>query len=67
MEKLRFEFTLTPGNDGKSNVFAITSIATSDNKVYAIPGELQPVNLHKEILKTSAYVKVKNSIKKGTR
>lgn len=64
MEKLRFEFTMLPGSDGKSNVLAITSITTSDEKVYAIPETLQSAGHHKEILKTSAYSKVKNSLLK---
>ncbi|KAK0076353.1 hypothetical protein PV326_010830, partial [Microctonus aethiopoides] len=61
---LRFEFTILPSNDGKSNVYAITSIATSDEKVYVIRDELKPVALHKEILKTNTFNKVKNSLKK---
>lgn len=64
MEKLRFEFTLLPGSDGKSNICCITSITTVDNKVYAIPEELQLASLHKEIIKSTAYIKVKNSLKK---
>lgn len=40
MEKLRFDFTLLTGNYGKSNNFPIISIATSDNRMYAIPEEL---------------------------
>lgn len=64
MEKLRFEFTLLPANDGKSSVHAITSIATSDDKVFAVPDELKTAALHKEITKTNAFNKVKNSLKK---
>lgn len=64
MEKLRFEFTLLPTSDGKSNIFSITTITTTDNKVYAIPEELQSVGHHKEITKTIAYSKVKNSLTK---
>lgn len=64
MEKLRFEFTLLPANDGKSNIYAITSIATKDDKVYAIPEELQAAGHHKEIMKTANYNKIKNSLKK---
>lgn len=64
MDKLRFEFTLLPGSDGKSNILSLTSITTSDNKVYSIPEELQAISYHKEILKTAAYNKVKNSLKK---
>lgn len=64
MEKLRFEFTLMPSSDGKSNVCCITSIATCDNKMYAMPEELQPASYHKEIMRTVAFNKVKNSLKK---
>lgn len=64
MEKLRFEFTLLPGSDGKSNVYSITSITTSDNKIYAIPESLQSAGYHKDITKTTAYNKVKNSLQK---
>lgn len=64
MEKLRFEFTIIPASDGKSNIYAITSIATEDDKVYAVPEELQSVSFHREITKTTAYNKVKNSLKK---
>lgn len=66
MEKLRFEFTLLPASDGKSNIYAITSIATKD-EVYAIPEELQAAGHHKEIMKTANYNKIKNSLKKGIR
>lgn len=64
MEKLRFEFTLLPGSDGKSNILCITSITTCDNKVYAIPEELCNAGHHKEIMKTAAFSKVKNSLAK---
>lgn len=64
MEKLRFEFTVSPGSDGKSNVLTITSVTTSDEKVYAIPETLQAAGHHREIIKTSAYSKIKNSLTK---
>lgn len=64
MEKLRFEFAILPSSDGKSNTYCVTSIATSDDKVYAIPDEFQSVGYHKELSKTTAYAKVKNSLKK---
>lgn len=64
MEKLQFEFTLLPGSEGKSNVCSITSIVTSDDKVYAIPESLQSASHHKEIMKTAAFSKVKNSLGK---
>lgn len=63
-EKLRFEFTILPSKDNKSNLLCISSIATSDNKIYTLPEELQSISYHKEILKSAALVKVKNSLKK---
>lgn len=64
MEQLRFEFALLPTSDGKSSIYCVTSITTKEGKVFAIPEELQSVGLHKELIKTSAYNKVKNSLKK---
>lgn len=64
MEQLRFEFALLPTSDGKSNICCLTSITTKEQKVFAIPEELQSVGLHKELIRTSAYNKVKNSLKK---
>lgn len=64
MEKLRFEFTLLPSNDGKSNSYAVSSISTTDGKIFAIPDELKPAGYHKELIKTSTFSKVKNSLKK---
>lgn len=64
MDQLRFEFALMPASDGKSNVCCVTSITTKDEKVFVIPEELQSVSLHKELIKTAAYNKVKNSLKK---
>lgn len=64
MEKLRFEFTILPGTDIKSNILSITSIATIDDKLYVIPVELQAIHHHIEIQKTTVFEKVKKSIKK---
>ncbi|GBP75482.1 hypothetical protein EVAR_57220_1 [Eumeta japonica] len=64
MDKLCFEFVVLPSSDGKSNTFYITSIATSDATVHVIPEEFQSVNYHTELMKTFAYTKIKNSMKK---
>lgn len=64
MEKLLFEFTLLPSPDGKSNINSITSITTDNGKMYAIPSEFQAAGTHTELIKTPAYGKVKNSLKK---
>ncbi|ESO04465.1 hypothetical protein HELRODRAFT_172852 [Helobdella robusta] len=63
-DQLRFEFAVLPASDGKSNVYCVTSITTRDEKVFAIPEELQSASLHKELIKTAAYNKIKNSLKK---
>lgn len=65
MEKLRFEFAIIPSSDGKSNTFCITSIATSEDKMYANLDELQSVSFHKDLIKTTAYTKIENSLLKG--
>ncbi|KAK9887479.1 hypothetical protein WA026_022827 [Henosepilachna vigintioctopunctata] len=64
MEQLRFEFALLPTSDGKSSIYCVTSITTREHKMFAIPEEIQSVGLHKELIKTSAYNKVKNRLKK---
>ena len=64
MEKLQFEFMAKPSSDGKSNVMTITSITTADNRSFAIPEELQHISLHKDVMKTTVYNMVKNSLKK---
>ena len=65
MAKLRSEFTIKSASDGKTNVYAITSIATENNKIYAVPNELQQTSLHKDLIQTAAFNKVKASLKKG--
>lgn len=62
MEKLRFEFSLLPASDGKTNIYSVTSIITSENKTYAIPDELQAAGHHKKLMKTAVFNKVKNSL-----
>lgn len=64
MEKLRFEFSLLPSSDGKSNVYCITSISTPDERSYAIPEEFRSLTYHKEITNTDTFKKIKNSLKK---
>lgn len=64
MEKLRFDFTVKPTDDGKSNIICITSVATFDGKIFGIPPESQPANLHKEIVNTPNFAKVKKSLTK---
>ncbi|KPJ14273.1 hypothetical protein RR48_05251 [Papilio machaon] len=64
MEKLKFEFTVKPAEDEKSNIICVTSITTTDGHIFAIPLEHQPIQLHKQIMETSNYAKVKKSLTK---
>lgn len=64
MDKLRFDFAVGQTADGKSNVINITSISTPDGRIYGIPPESQPANLHKEIINTPNYAKVRKSLNK---
>lgn len=64
MTKLLFEVMIKSGLDGKTNIFCITSITTENEISYEFPSELQPVELHKEFVKTEIFTKVKNSLKK---
>lgn len=64
MEKLRFEFKLRGGADGKTNVLCITSIETSDGRRFVLPDELQPATLHITISSHEAFAKIKRSLTK---
>lgn len=64
MEKLRFDFAVKSAEDGKSNIICITSIATTEEKVFVIPAQYQNANLHKAIINTTSYAKVKKSLNK---
>ncbi|GBP75480.1 hypothetical protein EVAR_57218_1 [Eumeta japonica] len=56
----KFEFTVSPEGDGKSNVLTITSVTTSDETVYALPKILQAAGHHREIIKHRPTVKGKS-------
>lgn len=64
MEKLRFTFTVLSASDGKTNVICITAIETPDARIFDIPNELKPANLHTGITATEVFPKIKNSLKK---
>lgn len=64
MDKLQFEFAVVASTDNKSNTLAITSITTEEGKCFAIPEEVRLISNHKEIMKTSNFAKVKNSLKR---
>lgn len=61
MEKLRFEFTMKAATDKKLNALLVTSITRPDGEIFDLPGELQDVNLHTELMKTDTFKKVKNA------
>lgn len=65
MDKLCFNFmVIAEPDDGKSNIYAITSITTPANQTYVLPEELQPLSLHKGMLKCDIVQKVKASLKR---
>lgn len=64
MERLRFEFMLKASDDGKSNVLCLISLGTPDGRSFAIPEDLQPTNLHKELITSEIYRRVKTTLKK---
>lgn len=64
MEKLRFEFVITAGEDPKANIICITSITDVNNRTFLIPEKLQSVRLHEALTRTPAFLKVKNTLQK---
>ncbi|XP_017466147.1 PREDICTED: uncharacterized protein LOC108359032 [Rhagoletis zephyria] len=64
MEKLKFEFLVKSAEDGKTNIMAITTITTSDDRVFKIPAEMQPASLHEQLINTPTYTKIKNTLKR---
>lgn len=64
MEKLQFEFVVKASSDGKSNWLALTSITTTAGQMYKLPEQYQEVALHKELVKTAAFKKVKATLTK---
>ena len=64
MDMLQFEFAVVAASDNKSNVLVITTITTKEGKCFAIPEEYKGISNHKEIMKTSNYAKIKNTLKK---
>lgn len=45
-------------------MYAVTSITDSTNQTYIMPIEYQPIALHKEIIKSGIFEKIKKSIKR---
>lgn len=64
MEKLRFDFKMRGASDGKTTILCLTSIGTLDGRSFAIPDEYQPTNLHKELIMSQVYGRVKNTLVK---
>ncbi|XP_045492414.1 uncharacterized protein LOC123691873 [Colias croceus] len=64
MDKLRFQFAVLAGSDGKSNVVCITSIETTDGRIFNIPDDLKPASKHTSLISSDVFTKIKNSLKK---
>lgn len=65
MEKLKFEFAVIPKpEDTRTNIYGLISIEDAQQNRYNIPREFQPISLHGELIKTTIFNLVKNTIKK---
>lgn len=63
MDKLQFHFKVLQTTDGKSNVICLIQIATPDGHIYKLPSDYYSAACHVALIKTSAYAKVKKSLK----
>jgi len=50
--------------DGKSSILCLTSIGTPDGRTFGLPDELQSTNLHKELITSQVFSRIKNTLKK---
>ncbi|XP_068994226.1 uncharacterized protein [Neodiprion pinetum] len=65
MEKLKFEFTVKSSTeDPKTNIIAITSITTPDDRCFILPDQLQPMRYHAKLTTTAGYQKIKATLQK---
>lgn len=64
MEKLRFDFKTRGASDGKTTILCLTSIGTPDGRSFTVPDEYQPTSLHKELITSQVYGRVKNTLGK---
>lgn len=64
MDKLQFHFKVLATSDDKSNIMCITKITTPDGQTYKIPHAYLNARHHEEIIKTSAYARVKKTCTK---
>lgn len=65
MEKLRFEIIAkAKKTDEKTSVLYLTSITTTEGEIFEMPEDYQDVSLHSDLVKTEAFKKAQNSIKR---
>lgn len=64
MDKLRFDFVVKAAGDGKTNVIALTSIGTQENRNFIMPAEYQAMNLHTILEKNKSLRQNKEYAKK---
>ena len=65
MDTLKFTFSVKAhAEDPKSNVIALISITTQENKSYIMPDQYQPMEHHKELAVTTAFKQIQNTLKK---
>lgn len=64
MDKLKFEFIVKSSDDPKTNIICITAIKNTNENIFIIPEQLQPVKLHDEITKTQTFQKVRTTLQR---
>lgn len=65
MDKLKFYFVVGSKSDGKTNANFLTSICTENEEVFLMPEELQWMDLHLALQATTAYARVKKTLRRG--
>lgn len=64
MDRLRFDFKMRGASDGKTTILCLTSLGTPNGRTFGIQDEYQNTNLHKELITSQVFGKIKNTLKK---
>lgn len=64
MDRLRFDFKMKGSADGKSTILCLISIGTPEGQNFGMPEEYQPTNLHKALITSQVFAKVKKTLTK---
>lgn len=64
MEQLRFKFKIRRAADGKLTILCLTIIGTPNGRCFTVPEKYQNVNMHKELIASEIFSRVRNTLKK---